>query len=257
MNLMTIVTENKRIIDVIAIGLPQDHLPEGVIAYPIYEPNTIPTEVVEDALSYEYDVKTNTFTKIPYDDLKKAYINDYRNTKIMMLKGICNSVITMGIDYNNEHYSLNSEDQMNISRLASIAKDDEDKTPLIYHADGEECRVYTKHEIIELSNKMNAWISYNTTYYNLMKQYINTIDNVDDIPSINYNDQLPSPYKEELEEMVDISGYDFNLLPISDMMSYDDIIPKINISGLIQEYYDAVMDEQINPPKREYPIENE
>lgn len=198
------------------------------------EPDAIPPEVITDITSYEYD--GIRFTKIDPLEIKQQHINDYRIQKIMAMSEMCNYLIINGIDFNGEHYSLTPTDQINLYRLVVEARNPNPST-LIYHADGKDCRAYSPEEMISLVTKANTWISYNTTYYNLLKQYINSCNTVDSILCIDYFTPLPSPYAEELSEMVDISSYDdFPIIPIKDPNDYSSIIPTIDATECINDY---------------------
>lgn len=198
------------------------------------EPDAIPPEVITDITSYEYD--GTQFTKIDPLTIQQQHIPDYQIQKTASMSEICSYMIINGIDFNGEHYSLTPTDQINLSRLGAEARSDNPPT-LIYHADGKDCRVYSQEEMISLVTKANAWISYNTTYYNLLKQYINSCNTVDSILRIDYFTPLPSPYAEELSEMVDISPYDdFPIIPIKDPNDYSSIIPTIDATECINDY---------------------
>lgn len=223
---------DNHVLQFIGIGGPMSDTETTKVHY--IEPDAIPPEVITDITSYEYD--GIRFTKLDPLEIKMQHINDYRIQKIASMSSMCNYMITNGIDFNNEHYSLTSTDQINIFRLGSEARS-ENPPILIYHADGKDCRVYTPEEMISLVTKANTWISYNTTYYNLLKQYINACTTIDSILAINYFSPLPSPYSEELSEMVDISPYDdFLIIPIQDPTDYSSIIPTIDATECINDY---------------------
>lgn len=206
---------------------------DGGVVY-IVEAESIPDEVIPDLSSYMYDGAK--FIKLDPLSVKQLHINEYRTAKIQTMSNICNTMIISGIDYGDSHYSLKTDDQINISRLGLEAQRSEHPA-LIYHGDGEPVRIYTEEEMIAISDKANVWITYNTTYYNLLKQYIENSTSVDSFININYFDPLPTSYMEELERMVDISAYeDFSILPVIDTNDYSYINPKLDATICIEEY---------------------
>lgn len=211
--------------------------------YPI-ELEAMPDEVISNLSAYAYDGLH--FTRLDPAALRNAQIETYRTEKLRVMSNTCNALIVNGIDYENKHYSLDTNDQINISRLAFEAQRPHHQ-PLIYHADGEPTRVYTEQEILDIDDKANAWITYNTCYYNLLKQYIETIESADIVASINYFQQLPPQYQSQLDEMVDISDYpDFPIYPIIDSTDYSYINPVLDATGAIEEYKRMQLEETKN-----------
>lgn len=109
---------------------------------------------------------------------------------IEKMKNECVKTISNGIDFDNTHYSFEITDQLNLSRLAIQAK--EGKENLIYHADGEACRIFTAEEIIELYELMEAFIEYHTTYFNALKMYIKTLEYKSDLLKVEYGMEIPT-----------------------------------------------------------------
>jgi len=67
-----------------------------------------------------------------------------------------------------------------------------------YHADGEICRFYTAEEITTILAQATAFKIYHTTYYNALKNYINSLDSIEDIAAITYGVELPEEYQSEV-----------------------------------------------------------
>ena len=200
----------------------------------IVEVEGIPEEVIPNLSAYKYT--GSQFIRLDETAIKQSYIEDYRQAKINTMSQFCQSMISNGIEYEDGHYSLSTDDQINITRLGVEAQSPS-PPPLVYHADGEPVRIYTPQEIIGLFNKANTWVEYNTTYFNLLKQWINEIELVDTILQINYFSALPKKYSDQLEEMVDISQYDdFPITPIIDYNTYDNINPALDATYCIEEY---------------------
>ena len=126
----------------------------------------------------------------------KSTLDEVINKKISEFSSICNIMILNGVDVEIngeiEHFSYTDEDQANIDDLASAAKTT--KMEQAYHADGASCKLYTAEQMINIymSEKMNK--AHHTTYFNQMKMYILTLDDINLITNINYGDALTGQY---------------------------------------------------------------
>lgn len=227
-----ITDKNNMITSIITIGGAPEPVPDQNV-YEIY-PGDIPSSAISDLGSYSYDGKR--FTKIPSKDIKQFHIEEYKMAKIETMRSMCNFCITSGIDVNDEHYSLTTEDQLNITRLGLQAMDERDSSILVYHADTKPARVYSKQEMEYIYHKAVIWINYHITYFNLLKQYIETLTNVLDVLTVNYLMDLPKEYMTQLNEYVDISEYDFQFIEFIDTITYEGIIPKIDATFCITEW---------------------
>lgn len=67
-----------------------------------------------------------------------------------------------------------------------------------YHADGQICRFYTAAEINQIVSAATQFKIYQTTYYNALKNYINSLDTIEEIAAITYGTSLPEEYKSEV-----------------------------------------------------------
>lgn len=125
-------------------------------------------------------------------------IDEIRRLKISELSSICNNLITNGvcIDINGtmEHFSYTDEDQVNIKELFDLAL--QTNVPMYYHSDGNSCKLYTVEQIANLyisaaTNKMH-----HITYYNQLKMYIQSLDDIETISSVEYGHELSGEYLE-------------------------------------------------------------
>jgi hypothetical protein len=127
---------------------------------------------------------------------------DYiQKVKLLEMKSICNKTIINGFniilsDGQNSHFSLQITDQLNISKLNERAQKGENNLP--YHADGELCRFYSAKDIMAINRKMEDFIEYHTTYYNSLKNYINSLENEENIAQVTYGMDIPLEYQSEV-----------------------------------------------------------
>lgn len=123
-------------------------------------------------------------------ELQGKILEEIQNKTIEKMKKLCTDTITQGIDYNGEHYSFEITDQLNLSRLATQVK--EGRQQVIYHADGQPCRLYSNEEILELNKLMEEFIEYHTTYFNSLKTYIKTLKYQSQILATYYGMEIPT-----------------------------------------------------------------
>lgn len=126
-------------------------------------------------------------------------LDQEKERKILEMMACCQSIITNGIDYNNEHYRLNTTDQINLTSLGALAQQGKS---VPYHADGKVCRIYTSDEMLGLIQAATQFIIYNTTYFNLLKHTINSMTDVETVKSVAYGMELSEEYKEVLNSII-------------------------------------------------------
>lgn len=124
---------------------------------------------------------------------------------ISKLSKECKKTIENGFDLrlrdDTYHFSLDTQDQLNLISLNAMAQT-EDFIP--YHADGETCIFYTANEINQIVAAANKFKVYHTTYYNSLKNYVNALDNVDDIAAIEYGTPIPDAYKSDVLKAIEV-----------------------------------------------------
>ena len=127
--------------------------------------------------------------------------------KLSEISKVCNAVIVAGIDITfgdeNVHFNLSIEDQSNINNLFRVVELGGTEFP--YQSDGGVCRVYSASEIVQIYVAAQTLITSQTTYHNELKQYVQTLDNAEDISAIQYGMTLPEPYLTEMNEKLAVA----------------------------------------------------
>ena len=154
-------------------------------------------EIIEQPIII-HTVEDNEVYQNPIDT---ASIDFIRSSKITEMSRTCNQVIEAGFDLqlsdgNIHHFSLTTQDQINLISLGSMAANGMEAIP--YHADGEICRFYTAEEITTILAQATAFKIYHTTYYNALKNYINSLDTIEAIAAVTYGIELPEEYQSEV-----------------------------------------------------------
>lgn len=142
---------------------------------------------------------------VPYvfvdeDPIEGITVDFARTLKLAELSAACRAAIEDGFDIVlsdnvSHHFSLDTQDQLNLLSLAALS-DTEEEIP--YHADGELCKFYTAAEIKRIVAAANNHKMYHTTYYNALKNYVNSLDTADDIIAVMYGDELSEEYQTEV-----------------------------------------------------------
>lgn len=132
-------------------------------------------------------------------------LHEARETKIKELSEYCANIITKGIsvkltDGKFHKFELTLEDQLNLStiqyRLAQGA------VSAIYHEKDKVCRLYSKKDLETIITFANKHVEYNTTYFNLLKNCIYNMYDIDVINNVHYGDPLPNlEYQRFLEQL--------------------------------------------------------
>lgn len=121
--------------------------------------------------------------------------------KLQELSHICNQTIESGVDVGMldgqiHHFSLTTQDQLNLISLQAMIDQGMEQIP--YHADGELCKFYTPVEIKMIISEATKWKTYHTTYYNALKNYVNSLDDPYVIANITYGIELPEEYQSDV-----------------------------------------------------------
>jgi hypothetical protein len=117
-----------------------------------------------------------------------------RNDKIQEMSDKCSEEIFKGVsvrlsDGLIHKFSLSLEDQLNLMSNNLLLR--MGQSSFIYHENGQECEIVSSSDMQTIIIAANKYISYHTTYFNLMRSCIKEIDDLSVIESISYGDNLP------------------------------------------------------------------
>ena len=126
-------------------------------------------------------------------------IDFIRSSKLNEMSYACQKTIEDGFDLElrgaAHHFSLTTQDQLNLMSLGTMVQTSNE---IPYHADGEEVIFYTSEEINQIIAAANAFKTYQTTYYNSLKTYINSLETIEEISAIEYGIEIPEKFKTEV-----------------------------------------------------------
>lgn len=130
-----------------------------------------------------------------------------RAAKLQEISKACNATIVAGIDVpigdRIDHFNLALEDQSNINNLFRVVELGGTEFP--YQADDGSCAIYTASEIASIYIAAQTLITTQTAYHNVLKEYVLSIENEEDIASIEYGMELPEPYSSSLAQKLAVA----------------------------------------------------
>lgn len=123
---------------------------------------------------------------------------ELKQQKIDEMSAACHTAIVHGFDSVlgdgiSHHFSLSVEDQLNINALYGLIASGESEVP--YHADGEMCRMFSATEFNCVVRDATAHKTYHESYFNSLKQYINSKKSASAVVEIAYGDEIPAQYQ--------------------------------------------------------------
>ena len=121
--------------------------------------------------------------------------------KVAEMSAECSKNITSGFDVvlsdgNTHHFSLTTQDQLNLITLSAMIASGEIEIP--YHADGELCQFYSTEDITIITTAATGFKTYHTSYYNSLKGYIESLTDVESVASIWYGVEIPFDYQSDV-----------------------------------------------------------
>ena len=179
----------------------------------------ISDDTPEDILKHIFDYKYVDGKFVKKEDADSNRLMKLISAKIGSLSSICRSVITGGIDFNNEQYSLEEHDQLNLNDLKETALQG---NSVLYHADGNLFRVYSSEEILSLIKLSSDFKVFHNTYFNYLKSVVNNMTTIEEVLSVNYG----FPLTPDLQESFNVLTKDMNFeIPeIEDTTDYSSLL---------------------------------
>lgn len=188
---ITINKENKRIIEARLYDIPK----EGEIGV-----ESLPSGNITDYL-YE----NGEYVYSPNKDISEEALEQIKSQKLSDMSTTCEQTIYHGIDVDlsdgSHHFSLTGNDQTNIDGVFNAVVLGATKYP--YHADGEPCTVFSAKDIVTLYVAVKTFVTQQTTYNNMLRQWIKRETDVCVIDSMVYGVDLPEDLNTEMVSILE------------------------------------------------------
>ena len=169
----------------------------------MYEEGLIDTTALLNAVAKNWITIADVIEIVGEDNALSVVMS----AKLSEISNTCNAVIVNGVDikFGEEtvHFNLSIEDQSNINNLFRVVELGGTEFP--YQADGGVCRIYTAAEIAAIYIAAQTLITTQTTYHNELKQYVQTLTDVEEVSAVQYGMTLPEPYLTEMNEKLSVA----------------------------------------------------
>lgn len=169
----------------------------------MYEESLIDTTALLNAVAKNWITIADVIEVVGEDNALSVVMS----AKLSEISNACNAVIVNGVDikFGEEtvHFNLSIEDQSNINNLFRVVELGGTEFP--YQADGGVCRIYTAAEIAAIYIAAQTLITTQTTYHNELKQYVQTLTDVEEVSAVQYGMTLPEPYLTEMNEKLSVA----------------------------------------------------
>ena len=163
--------------------------------------NATPGEKYWGILLEDEKYKVYEYGEVPTPPTEAEELETLRSEKLQEVSDACEAAITSGIDVlfgdgTQEHFSLEVADQSNIDGVFSAVTLGATAYP--YHADGEQCKLYTAADIVTLYVAKQTYITKQTTYNNALRQWVRRETSLEVLKGISYGVDLPEDLQTEV-----------------------------------------------------------
>lgn len=112
-----------------------------------------------------------------------------KRTTLRRLSNICKNKITEGFsiklsDGELYNFKLTTEDQLNLMIIENQLNSGVET--FIYHATDQPCRFFAREDMIKIVNTFKQYTLYHTTYFNVAKQYIKSLTDIEKVNLFTY-----------------------------------------------------------------------
>ena len=136
-------------------------------------------------------------------------LEEVKEDKIKEISDTCKETIFKGInvtlsDGNTKHFSLKTEDQINLNGLLGQINlgNIRPENGVPYHADGEMCTLFSIVDFTLIANTAMSFILRQTTYCNHLMSYVKSLDNVSDVRTVVYGRELTGEFLESYNNII-------------------------------------------------------
>ena len=134
-----------------------------------------------------------------------------RQSKINQLSNQCKAFINTGFsiilsDGKSYSFKLTAEDQLNLMSIEGQLSAGAET--VIYHATNQLCRIFTRDDMLRVIKAFRHHVTYHTTYFNVAKQYINSLMDIEKINKFSYGEDVSTAIKDRVIKRILRNGAD-------------------------------------------------
>ncbi len=127
------------------------------------------------------------------------------DTAINTLSEICHNKIVEGFsvrlsDGNKYSFRLTAEDQLNLLNLENQLLSG--VQTFVYHATSAPCRVFSRADMNKIINAFRQHTLYHTTYFNVAKQYLNSLVDINKVNMFTYGIDVSSVTNDKVIQQI-------------------------------------------------------
>lgn len=179
------------------VGWKEIPLPD-VISVHLVEVDEEEYEILKSAIGTEDEPPQDDQTVIEPSEVTLEYVKE---KKIAKMKSACEETIVGGVnvvfgDGKTHHFDLTIEDQINLITLKEMMASGASEIP--YHESGCLCKMYSPEDIAVLLDAASAHKTYQVTYFNSLKGYINSLKEIDAVSNVYYGMPIPEDHWSEV-----------------------------------------------------------
>ena len=150
-------------------------------------------------------LKTDGISKLWWEEIEPIDLSLYKDRKSEELSGKCQETIFLGQDIKlsdgtTERFEFKDQDQSNIKQLWDAIKDGATAYP--YQSDTGSCKVYPAADIAKIYVTMSTTITSNLTYYHQLKDYVNSLETIEEIEAVIWGQELAGEYLDHFNAMM-------------------------------------------------------
>ena len=128
-----------------------------------------------------------------------------REAKLEELSVACNNAINAGTqvqltDGSTEPFTYGLVDQSNVSEMFNAVLLGATEYP--YHANDDDCRMYSAQDIVAIYATLSAFKTGQTTYHNQLKRYTKALTAQEEIQAVTYGQELTGEYLESYNTLM-------------------------------------------------------
>lgn len=134
-----------------------------------------------------------------------------RRSALQRLSSQCKANISAGFsltlsDGKSYNFKLTTEDQLNLMSIEGQLNAGAET--VIYHATSQPCRIFSRDDMLKVIKAFRHHITYHTTYFNAVKQYINSLTDMEKIKKFSYGTDVSVIVKDRVVKKILRNGAD-------------------------------------------------
>jgi hypothetical protein len=213
------IIQNDRVVDVVRVPRFISFLPSGHIAITdktsaqgiagsdnktiySFKPSSrqdVTTATIKEITLEEFDRLKNLLNSKQEVSADESALAIAKNAVIKRLSKQCKNIITAGFsvklsDGNTYDFKLTVEDQLNLMSIENQLTAGAET--FLYHATGQPCKFFSKEDMTKIISAFKRYTLYHTTYFNVAKQYINSLVDIEKVNRFVYGTDISDTVKD-------------------------------------------------------------